>query len=280
MVTEDTFLSDEKKPRVSIIVPCKDIDDYTRDCVRRCMELGYNDAEILVLPDGNGVDLAGARLIATGSVSPGAKRNIGMKNTESELCAFIDSDAYPRRDWLGNAFKHLSDPEIAAVGGPGLTPNEDNLMQKAGGYILSSFMVGSLSRRYQTQGNFASDDIHSCNFIARKSVMEKAGGWNETYWPGEDTLMGLALAKNGAKMIEASDVVVYHHRRPLFRGHLRQVWRFGLHRGFFTKKFPENSRRLTYFLPSLLLICLTGGLLLSFLFHPLMWFYSASIVVY
>jgi GT2 family glycosyltransferase len=140
-------------------------------------------------------------------------------------------------------------------------------MQKAGGYVLSSFMVGTLSSRYKTKSSVESDDIHSCNFIARKSVILEAGGWNEKYWPGEDTLMCLGIRKLGKKLIESSEIVVYHHRRSLFKSHLKQVSRFGEHRGFFVKKFPQNSVRLTYFLPSLLVLSLVTGIFIS-LFFP------------
>ena len=61
-------------------------------------------------------------------------------------------------------------------------------------------------------------------------------------------------------------MVVYHHRRPLFRPHLKQVSRFGEHRGFFAKKFPENSLKPTYVAPSILVLSLLAGLVLSFLF--------------
>ncbi len=89
-------------------------------------------------------------------------------------------------------------------------------------------MVGTLSTRYKMKSCFESDDIHSCNFIAPKSVIVNAGGWNEKYWPGEDTLMCLAIKKIGKKLIESSEVVVYHHRRSLFKPHLKTgfpVWR-------------------------------------------------------
>jgi GT2 family glycosyltransferase len=95
-------------------------------------------------------------------------------------------------------------------------------------------------------------------------VLEAAGGWNEKYWPGEDTLICLAIKGLGKKLVEAQDVVVYHHRRSLFRPHLRQIFRFGKHRGFFAKKFPENSLKPTYFFPSLLVLFLFSGVLLSF----------------
>ena len=215
--------------------------------------------EIILLPDYSTEGIDGVNILATGPAAPGVKRNIGVKNSNGEFCAFIDNDAYPRNDWLTSALKYFADPEVGGVGGPGLTPEGDSFMQKAGGYVLSSFMVGNLSSRYKTESCFESDDIHSCNFITRKTVIEAAGGWNERYWPGEDTLMCLSIKKLGKKLIESSNVVVYHHRRSLFKPHLKQVSRFGEHRGFFAKKFPENSAKLTYFFPSLLVFSLIAG---------------------
>jgi cellulose synthase/poly-beta-1,6-N-acetylglucosamine synthase-like glycosyltransferase len=253
------------KPWVSIIIPCKEINNYTRECIEHCKRLDYPHFEIILLPDGFTQTLDDVIIIATGPVSPGTKRNLGVKNSNGEFCAFIDNDAYPRSDWLTNALKHFQNREVAAVGGPGLTPECDSFMQQAGGYVLSSFMVGRLSNRYKTQSIYESDDIHSCNFIARKAVVEAAGGWNEKYWPGEDTLMCLSIKRMGKKLVESSDVVVYHHRRSLFKPHLKQVSRFGEHRGFFAKKFPENSVKATYFFPSLLILLLVAGTVISFL---------------
>ena len=256
------------EPLVSIIIPCKEIDSYTTECIEYCKRLEYSNFEIIVLPDYPTEAIDGVRVITTGPVAPGVKRNIGVKSSNGEFCAFIDNDAYPRSDWLTNALKYFENPEVGGVGGPGITPDADGFMQKAGGYVLSSFMVGTLSSRYKKQTDFESDDIHSCNFIAPKAVIQEAGGWNEKYWPGEDTLMCLAIKKIGKKLIESSDVVVYHHRRSLFKAHLKQVSRFGEHRGFFVKNFPENSVKLTYFLPSLLILSFISGIFIS-LFLPI-----------
>lgn len=255
---------------VSIIIPCKKFGEYEKECVEHCKNLNYDNFEILLLPDHTSEKIEGVRIISTGNVTPGKKRNIGIFNSRAEYCAFIDSDAFPNKDWLNNAMKYFEDPLIAGVGGPGLTPKDDFFMQKASGRVLSSFMVGNMSARYQSESNKESDDIHSCNFVARKEVLKEAGGWNEKYWPGEDTLMCRSIRKLGKKLVEVSDVEVFHHRRPLFRKHLKQVSQFGLHRGFFSKKFPENSFRPTYFGPSLLLLFMIFGGALS-LFIPLMY---------
>ena len=242
-------------PKASIIIPCKTISKYTKECIEKCKKLEYPNLEILVLPDyydGN-ADKFGenVHIIPTGKASPGRKRNIGTMQSSGKILAFIDDDAYPRFDWIKNAVKYLNEQKIAAVGGPGITPPEDNEMQKVSGYIYASFLMGNLRKRYKNVKPRESDDIHSCNFVAKRDVIEKVK-WNEEYWPGEDTLMCLGIKNLGFKMLEAPSVVVYHHRRPLFRSHLRQVFQFGLHRGFFFKKFPENSRKLIYALPSLL----------------------------
>ncbi len=254
------------KPFVSIIIPCKNMDNYTAECIEYCKHLDYQNFEIILLPDSVTERIDGVNILATGPVAPGVKRNIGLKNSNGAYCAFIDNDAYPRSDWLTNALQLLEDPNVGGVGGPGLTPEADGSMQKAGGYVLSSFMVGNLSSRYKAKSSVVSDDIHSCNFVARKSVVEEAGGWNEKYWPGEDTLMCLGIKKLGKELIESCNVVVYHHRRSLFKPHLKQVSRFGEHRGFFAKKFPENSVKLTYFFPSLLLCFLVAGMGFSLMF--------------
>ena len=45
-----TVLS-EPLPKVSIIIPCKHIDNYTEQCIRHIKELDYSDFETIVLPD-------------------------------------------------------------------------------------------------------------------------------------------------------------------------------------------------------------------------------------
>ncbi len=250
-------------PEVSIIIPCKEIDALTIECINKSRELEYENIEIIVLPDHESSPIQGIKIIPTGEVSPGRKRNIGIACSDGEFLAFIDNDAYPRKDWLKNGIRYFENANISGVGGPGVTPSEDPLLQKAGGYVLSSFMMGGLANRFRSNISIESDDIHSCNFIVRRSVIEETGGWNEKYWPGEDTLMCLSIKKTGKKMIEAADVLVYHHRRPLFMKHLKQVSRFGQHRGFFAKRFPETSLRFNYFIPSILVIFILTGLIFS-----------------
>ncbi len=248
---------------VSIIIPCKEIGQYALESVNSCRKLEYKNCEIILLPDSEKREVHGIRVIPTGSISPGAKRNIGTKNAKGEIVAYTDSDAYPDNNWLDRAMENLK-ADVVAVGGPGLTPSEDNMMQRASGLIMSSIMVGDLSKRYRKYSAAQyTDELSSCNFVMRKGAVEAIGGWNEKYWPGEDTLLCTEMRKMNMKMIEAPDVLVYHHRRPLWIPHLSQVFGYGIHRGLFARKFGGTSLKPKYFMPSFLLVGFLSFLLCS-----------------
>jgi glycosyltransferase involved in cell wall biosynthesis len=267
-------------PFVSIIVPCKRVDEYTLECVERCLQLDYEGGfEVLVVPDEFEGELRGARVIPSGPLPPGAKRNLAMRMARGDVFAFIDSDAYPRPDWLRNAVRRLA--EADAVGGPALTPPSDSFAQRAGGCVLSSPLMGDLSARFRGSPRVAEADLlHSVNCVVRRGVIESVGGWDERHWPGEDTLLCARLRAAGRRLLHAGDVVVYHHRRPLFAAHARQVGAYGRYRGFLARRYGDGLVRPIYFAPAALLIYLAAGAAASALWRAFLPIYAASLIAY
>lgn len=162
----------QKQPFVSIIIPCREIDLYTKECIKHCLLLEYKNFEILVLPDKKSRTAYKSkkiRVVPTGGVKPAIKRNIAMKKSKAEIYAFIDSDAYPEKNWLGNAVKHLRDDKIGMVGGPNLTPKNNNFRQKISGMLLGIwFCGGRTSIRYRIAKEQETIELPSCNFIVKK----------------------------------------------------------------------------------------------------------------
>lgn len=266
-------------PTVSIIIPVEETNENLNECLRHCLELDYPDFEVLILPDSmssnSPVDAAAdrVRVIPTGETGPAEKRNRGMEEARGEILAFLDDDAYPPREWLKRSLGHFQDENVAAVGGPAVTPESDDARQKAGGAVYSSLLGGGTCRhRYTPAQERLVDDLPSCNFIVRKSIMKELGGFQTRFWPGEDTALCLDITgKLDRKIVYDPKVLVYHHRRRLFLPHLKQVTNYALHRGYFAKRFPQTSLRFSYFLPSLLTIGLLFGWMSGFI-HP--FFYS------
>ncbi|TAN63105.1 glycosyl transferase, partial [bacterium] len=189
---------------------------------------------------------------------------------------------YPAADWLKNALGHFSGPEIAAVGGPAITPESDTLRQKASGLVYSSPLVSAgYVYRYLPRPKRFVDDYPSCNFLVRRQAFREAGGFSTGFWPGEDTVFCLKIARDlKKKIVYDPKVLVYHHRRSLFYAHLKQIANYATHRGYFVKKFPETSLRPAYFIPSLFIVGLMAGLPASLLNPTFKIFYNSALFFY
>ena len=214
---------------------------------------------------------ATVRIVPTGRVRPAEKRNLGIQAATGEIIAFLDDDASPQPQWLAQACRHFSRQRVGAVGGPAITPPRDPLLARLGGEVYASPLVSGNARfRYVSERVRKVDDIPSCNLLVRADVLREVGNFNTRYWPGEDTILCLDIVRRGYEMIYDPFAIVFHHRRPLFGPHLRQIGRYARHRGFFCRVFPQTSLRFSYMVPSLFVL---GTLLGPVVCHfaPVLW---------
>ena len=248
---------------VSIIVPCKEIDSMTIRCISECLKLDYESYEIIVLPDNSSKKSKDDRLriINTGKVKPALKRNVGMENARGKFFAFIDSDAYPKKDWLKNAMKYFSDKKVGLVGGPNLTPRESNFAEKISGKVLSNFLVsGEASIRYKIVKNKYTNELPSCNYISRREISPK---YTPYFLTAEDSKFCFDISKKGYEILYAGDVRVYHHRRDNLFKHLKQMFIYGRDIAWLSKK-EFTLDKIYYSLLSLGVIGFVVGVISSF----------------
>ena len=214
---------------------------------------------------------ANVRVVPTGRVRPAEKRNIGIREATGEIIAFLDDDASPQPQWLAQACRHFSRDKVGAVGGPAITPPRDPSLAQLGGEVYESPLVSGTARfRYVSERLRKVDDIPSCNLLVRANVLREVGGFNTRYWPGEDTILCLDIVRRGHEMVYDPFAVVFHHRRPLFGPHLRQIGRYAHHRGFFCRVFPQTSLRFSYMVPSLFVLGAVFGPVICH-FRPALW---------
>ncbi|MHC1687000.1 MAG: glycosyltransferase [Methanothrix sp.] len=268
---------------VSIIIPCKAIDNYTSICVDQCSKLDYPSFEILVLPDslnGKVKSNPGVEVIPTGPIKPSIKRNQGVSRCRGDILAFIDSDAIPNSDWIKRAMPYFEDNNVGAVGGPNITPPDADLMERASGLVLSSFIGGGkFAFRYNSKKAQECDELPSCNLFVRKSSFHAAGGFEEGVLTAEDAKLCFQIKRICQKIIYSPDVLVYHHRRPLFVPHLKQMWNYGSDKAALFKKYPEFKRPF-YYIPSLFLLWIFIGGILAVGFEEFQSLYAFSIFAY
>ena len=265
----------EREPTVSIVIACPGRSWMLDECLDAIGEQTYRNYEVIALPDEDfAKDGAAARgwlrVVSTGRVRPAEKRNIGIREARGEIVAFIDDDAYPDAHWLEYAVKYFGEKSIGAVGGPGVTPPGDGFMAKIGGRVYDNLLVsGNYRYRYKAGGVRRDvDDYPSCNLFVRTALLRDIKGYRTDFWPGEDTLLCKDIIDSGSRIVYDPWVVVFHHRRPLFGPHLRQLGRYAFHRGYFVRRYPSNSAHFSYFVPSLFVVYLVAWAALTVVPQP------------
>lgn len=186
----------------------------------------------------------------TDRVSQSEKKDLGVRESRGEICAFIDDDAFPSRDWLTRAVAEFNDPQTGIVCGPGVTPDNDSFMQQAGGVVYSSLAgSGPYRFRYIPTKRMNVTEFAGYNFLIKREFYLSIGGIGTVFRSGDDTILSQKTLQRGKSIVYNPSVLVYHHRRALFKAHLNQIKTYALHRGYFLKSKKEPSAGLVYLLP-------------------------------
>ena len=203
------FVEPVKKPKlVSIIIPCKTMDEYAERCIEACNKLPQ-DKEIIVVTD---EDCPGL---------PAAKRNYAMQKAKGDIYAFIDSDAYPAKDWLEKALYWLQC--YPAVCGPGILPPDASWRERISDEVHKAVfcpyrVVRRRPRIVRWHPTF--------NLVVRKEVATKF----DSYLTGEDDLFCERIAEG---VFYHPSIVVYHNRRGIFKPLWKQFGTYARHKGLF-----------------------------------------------
>lgn len=240
---------------ISVVVPAHRMSAQLRECLEHLAAQTYRCFDVIVVtdePEREAVAGLAVRFLASGPARPNAKRVQAAETTAAEILALIDDDAYPAPDWLERAVRHFRDPSVVGAGGPGVTPPGDDGAQRASGAILASPLVsGVQARRYVPRAACDVDLQPSCNFLVRRAAFIAAARTTLGQYPAEDALHCLFLRKEGKRIVYDPSAIVYHHRRRLPVGHLRQVWGYAVQRGRFVTRYPALARDPAYFVPLL-----------------------------
>lgn len=227
----------------SIIIPVRKINPYLKETLFYLNKQSLKNFEILVITDK-----------ISGNANPSEKRNLGAKKAKGKYLVFFDDDSFPSKNYFKNASKIINKYQnYSGFCGPCLTPLKDDIFKQASGLVWASWLGSGGAGLYRNRIKPARfvDDYPSVNLIIKKEDFNLVGGFDTSYWPGEDTVLCLNLTKKlNKKIYYHPSIIVYHHRRSVIIPHLQQITRYAIQRGYFAKKFPQTSFKLGYLLPS------------------------------
>ncbi len=223
----------ENKPKVKIVVPLVEIDDYAIECIKKIGKIDYDNWDLILITDKRIKEsFEKTEIIVSGNLTIGAKRNLAIEKykEDADFFAFIDSDAFPEKSWITEAIGKFigEDLDPAAVGGPNLLPPDSGWREVCASNAISSPVIsGFNSFYYKKEKSRHVDKLPTCNLIVKASVFDQVGLFNESLVTGEDKEFCQRIVENQNKILYSQDVIVYHHRRKLWMPFFKQRFVYG-----------------------------------------------------
>ena len=225
-------------PLVSVIVCCYNAAATLDECLRSLEKLEYPRYEVIVVDDGSTdathqiasqYDFRCIR-VANGGLSAG--RNLGINAANGEIVAFIDSDAYADPDWLYYMVAALEEHKASAVGGPNLSPPQDN-------FTAQCVDQSPGNPTCVLVDNESAEHIPGCNMAYRKDAFDAVGLFDAQHRAaGDDVDLCWRLLVSDKKIVYHPSAVVWHHRRPTISGYLRQQQGYGVAEAHLQRRYP------------------------------------------
>ncbi len=208
------------------------------------------------------------RAIYQKNQGPGAARNNGMANSESDYFIFVDSDCMFPPNYLTELDKRIA--EFDACGGPDTDHPSFSPLLKAINYSMTSFIgTGGTRGGSEKVGKFYPRSFNMC--VSRK-VYETIGGMNKLRH-GQDMDFSARIVEAGFRTGLVRDAFVYHKRRTSLAKFYRQIFNWGVARINLSRLHPTLSKPV-HFLPALLILGIVMVTLLSIVlpqFAALIW---------
>jgi GT2 family glycosyltransferase len=152
--------------------------------------------------------------LPAGTGSPGRQRNTGWRAARANLIAFTDDDCRPAPEWLACLL-------AAAAAAPGAIVQGRTKPDPFEREVLLAPRARTID--VDPPGPFA----QACNILYPRASIERAGGFDERMYSGEDTDLALRARRDGAPYVPAPDALVYHAIESYsLRARARVAWKW------------------------------------------------------
>lgn len=228
-------------PSVSVIICAYNAASTLEECLRHASALEYSPLEIIVVDDGSTdttpivvESFPNVRLISIAHAGLGAARNAGYRAAQSELVAYLDSDAYPSPEWIYYLALAMRDGGLGGVGGPNIPPTSD----PAGAQRVARASGGPI---HVLLSDDRAEHIPGCNMAFRRSVLEDVDGFDPVFTSaGDDVDFCWRVLDRGYEIAFHPAAFVWHHRRGTTRAYLRQQRGYGRADALVAARHPDR----------------------------------------
>ena len=224
-------------PRFSIVVPT-----YNRSASLQRMLLSLadqtlpsSDFEVIVVDDGSSDQTPetlrelrvpyALRTLRQANQGPGAARNLGVQQAQSDLILFLDDDTVPAPDLLEQHLRVHADNADAVVIAPMVPPKD----WPRPAWIRWEEEILDTQYQAMLNGEFECTprQFYTANASLRRARFLAAGGFDSTFKRAEDVEMAYRMRDQGARFIFHAQAIVHHYAERSFAAWCRTPYQYG-----------------------------------------------------
>lgn len=195
-------------------------------------------------------------LLVVYGCQPSVQRNLAAREAKGDILYFLDDDSRVDPGFLMRAAQHYREAQVAAVGGPSLTPTTDSALQRAIGIAFASPVGGGgVRNRYHKSGcarHSSDSELILCNLSFRRDIFLSHEGLDERLYPNEENELMDRLQHEGYLLVHDPELAVHRSQRSSYRAYLKQMFGYGRGRG--EQTLISGKLRPVSLAPSLFLI--------------------------
>ena len=251
--------------RMEIIVA----DGMSTDATREIIQSFHSRFANIRLPNIRLVDNPG-KIAPTGL-------NRATEMAKGEIIARVDGHCEIAPDYISRAVEHLQNEEVDGVGGPIETIGETATAEVIAVAMSSVFGVGGSTFRTVKDKTMLADTIAFP--VYKRTIIERAGGYDEELVRNQDDEYNYRLRKLGAKLLLAANVRSRYYSRGSVQKLFKQYFQYGFWKVRVLQKHPRQMS-LRQFIPPAFVASLLGSLGLAAITSLGWWIFTGIIGCY
>ncbi|MBX7181963.1 MAG: glycosyltransferase family 2 protein [Bacteroidia bacterium] len=230
---------------VSVVIPCRNEEDYIESCIRSVFQSTYSSLEVIVV-DGKSTDQTISILNQLKSEFPELKLvvnekqttpfalNLGIKASNGEIIIILGAHSELSSNYVQGCVEQLSkQKELGCVGGVLENVCLDELTRVISLGMGSGFGVGNAYFRTGSSSGY----VDTVAFGAYpRFVFDQIGFFDEDLTRNQDDEFNFRLLKNGYKIWLSKDFSVRYYVRSNWEKLRKQYFQYGYWKVFVNRK--------------------------------------------
>ena len=237
----EAALRDADLPKVSVVVCTYNGAATLEACLQSLMELDYPDYEVILVNDGStddSAEIAGrfpaVRTHHQENRGLSVARNVGAEMATGEIVAYTDDDCEADVHWLLYLMRAMRVQEVAGIGGPNITPDDD-------GWVAKCVAASPGNPSHVLLDDHHAEHVPGCNMAFRRDTLLGLGGFDPQFRvAGDDIDVCWRLIDAGLSIGYAPGAMVWHRRRATVRAYGRQQKGYGKSEAMVHFKHPQR----------------------------------------